>query len=265
MSESTEPTTTPTTIEQPTASTNAASESSAVAPEMQELLNQLKEQSATNAALRQKHDASAAQLEALSAKITDYQSAGKRKRETALNGAVKQWMDQMVKTHSDQLGPHETKLRQLMESMKNNDEADPMVQMLACAATASNTSTTKLNEAYQHLKQEQEANKRLKAAVEEATKPAFASSSDRFQPPAPTPEPKAPQAQLDMFARVTARPNQGRGMASTNPGLWNAIRQTASNMPGGNVRRPGIDMSIYSARTRNALLPEVAKEWDIRN
>jgi hypothetical protein len=247
---------TPTTevTEPTTESATEQTSSSSSSPEMGELLKQLKAQTEQNAALQAQQAEASKQMELLSSKVNEYQSVGKKRRQDALEGTVKDWVTQIVETHKNELGPYEDKLKDILSAMKNHEDATPMVQMLSCAATAHSSSTSKLNKAYQELKEARNANKRLRTQVEESLKPAFSQTSERFKastgPAAPE---KSPDAYSNMFtAKKTAR--YGTGMAQTNPEFYAAIKRSANTIPSGSAMRPNIDMSLYSKSRQNSWL-----------
>ena len=219
--------------------------SSTPSPEMQELLKQLQSQTEQNAVLQREHTDAVKKVGDLGKELEDYKSVGKKRRQEALDGAVKDWVTQMIGTHNKELGPYESKLTEILSAMKNHEDATPLVQMLSCAATASASSTSKLNKAYQDLKESQATNKRLRTRVEESSKPAFASETERFSAPSP---PEAPSdAYSSMFTNsVSSSQRYGKGMAQTNPGLYTAIRRSAAGMTSGTAMRPNIDLSLYS-------------------
>ena len=65
-----------------------------------------------------------------------------------------------IGTTSPSLELHEAELDGMFEGMKNNAEAEPMIQALACAAAAAKGSVTELEAQYQ-------ANKKLKTELDD--------------------------------------------------------------------------------------------------
>jgi len=236
----TEPEPTPTETETPQAEGHT---------EMHALLEELRKQTEANQSLKKQQEESASQMAALNERVGKYQMAGTKRRQEALDGAVKDWVAKMVQTHQKELGPYEGQLQEVLSAMKNHDDADPLVQMLSCAATASAASTSKLNKAYQDLKDAQQKAKRIKTQYDETQKPAMTSETSRFAAPAaPAPPTPAPtDAYSRMFdASTTSSARRGGGLAAANPDMWRAIRTTASTMPTGSAMRPAFNTSMFS-------------------
>jgi len=224
--------------------------------EMQDLLEALRSTSETVAKQKIEQEASATRMSELNARVEKYEKVGSERRKRALDGAVKDWVGKMVSTHAKELGPYESQLQELLGAM-NQEEAEPMVQMLSCAASASADSTSKLNKAYQDLKEAQSQAQRFKSQIEESQKPAFSDQQDRFKAPAPTSDaPRAPPAPSDAYQRMFARKadpdtQRGGGMMSADPSMWAAIMSRASGMPTGSAMRPAFDTKMYSKGMQN--------------
>lgn len=247
------------TTTEPVAQTESTdSKTESPASEMQELLEQLRAQSELVAKQKLEHEANAKRMAELSERVTKYEKVGTERRKRALDGAVKDWVGKMVETHTKELGPYESQLKELLGAMTRED-AEPMVQMLSCAASASAASTSKLNKAYQDLKDAQQSAKRYKKQYEDTQKPAFADPSQRFKAPdAPAPPSSAPAApKSDIYSRMftrksTSEVQRGGGLMKTNPDLWSAIRSSASQMPSGGARNPAFDTSMFSESKRKS-------------
>jgi hypothetical protein len=221
-----------------------------------ELLLQLKEQTTANAALRAKQETAQEQMAELTKRVEDYQSVGQKRRQEAIDGAVKDWVAQMVKTHKSELGPYEQKLTEMIGALPAHDDADSVVSLLACAAAGQADSTSKLNKAYQDLKSEQDSNKRLKVQMEAGRTPAFSQTAEKFNPPptkGPTP-PTTSDAFQSMFGAVetAAGSRRGGGMAAINPGMYSAIRARAATLPRGSAMQPHFDMSMFSKNAQSS-------------
>jgi len=240
----------------PADTSDVAGEGSETPTEMQELMEQLRAQSELVAKQKLEHETTAKRMSELNERVSKYERVGTERRKRALGGAVKDWVGKMVSTHAKELGPYEAQLKELLGSMQNHEDAEPMVQMLSCAASASAVSTSKLNKAYQDLKDAQQSAKRFKKQYEESQKPAFTDSSQRFKPPsgpdapssAPTPAPANTGLYKSMFSNpaVTAA-QRGGGLKESHPDLWSAIRTRASAMPSGGFANAGaFDTSMYS-------------------
>ena len=200
--------------------------------------------------LRQQAEAAASfkeQLEEMKAQLSQYQQVGQKRRTEALGGAVKDWFENIIKSYPKELGEHSAKFQEIFKAMAQNEEAEPMVQLLSCAASNHRASTVALEQKYQTDRQnwEQET-KRLKSQLQ-AAKPAFAEPTERFKPSAPTPPPT--DAYNRMFGAAArgsgGGERRGGGMRTSNPGMWNAMMQRASTMPNGGSKQT-FDTSLYS-------------------
>lgn len=246
---------TPTTVDSGETDHNATESSSSnnANNEMHELLEQLRSQAEANVKYKMQQDANEKKMTELATRVQKYEQVGSDRRKRALDGAVKDWVGKMVETHAKELGPYENQLKELIGAMKNHEDAEPMVQMLSCAASASAESTSKLNKAYQDLKDANQQAKRFKSQYEASQKPAFAQQSDRFKAPAPPTKaadapPAAPSdAYVRMFSRKSTSGQQGGGgLAAANPSMWNAIRSRAANLPTGSAKNPAFDTTMFS-------------------
>ena len=86
---------------------------------------------------------------------------GKRKREVAVDGSIKE-MVQNLYAQYESLGLHKDELSDQLEAMKESPNANAIVQMLSCAASAQKSSIVELEKASQEKKKQMEENKRLK-------------------------------------------------------------------------------------------------------
>ena len=202
-------------------------------------MNELRTQAQVNAQMQ-------SQLQDLQSRLEKYQEVGQKRRQEALDGAVKDWVKQILETHKSELGQYESKYKEIFDAMQKNEEAEPMVQLLSCAAARSAASTAAFEKKYQAAQSE---NKRLKQQIESA-KPAFARTTERFAPKAPEAAPSStptPDAYNRMFTRPSAGASamRGGGMRSTNPDMWASMMRRAGEMPSGGSKQR-FDTSLYS-------------------
>ena len=225
-------------------STTDDSAAPAVPSQPPSVMNELRTQTDINAAMQSK-------LQELQSQLKGYQQVGQKRRQEALDGAVKDWVKQILETHKSELGQYEGKYNEMFAAMTKNEEAEPMVQLLSCAAARSKASTAAYEEKYQAAQQE---NKRLRTQIQN-NRPAFAEPQERFAaPPAPAPTP-APDAYSRMFSSSSSSSTtgaRGGGMRTVNPGMWGAMMNRASAMPDGGSKQT-FDTSLFSEQRRAKL------------
>tara|TARA_B100000787_G_scaffold167573_1_gene154612 strand:+ start:10927 stop:12135 length:1209 start_codon:yes stop_codon:yes gene_type:complete len=203
-----------------------------------EMVRQLLEQVKALTEKQTKLDQENSQLKDANSKfavqVEKTEAAGKRKREVAIDGSIKDWMKTLLDKYNTELQPHEAELDGMFEGMKNNAEAEPMIQALACAAAAAKGSVTELEAQYQ-------ANKKLKTEIDELrskmveeSKPMFANKTERVktieaQASATTSAPAQPKSFNSIFSssRRTPATLRGAGMRETNPELWADLMASA--------------------------------------
>ena len=227
--------------------TPAAAPAPEAAPEAAEaeaptdVMNELRQQADTNARMSQ-------QLAELQAQLSEYKKVGEKRRSDAISGGVKDWFESIVKKFPKEMGEHHEKFNEIFQAMAKNDEAEPMVQLLSCAATAHKTSTVALEKKYQDDRASWETERKRMRTQLDAAKPAFAETQERFQAPSAPPAPAAaPDAYNRMFAGpASAVTQRGVGMRGTNPDMYKNIMRRASAMPDGGVNSQTSDTSLYS-------------------
>jgi hypothetical protein len=215
------------------------------------VLNELRQQAEVNARMQ-------AQLAELQSQLSEYKKVGQKRRQDALDGGVKDWFQSILKKFPQELGEHSDKFQEIFKAMTENEEAEPMVKLLSCAASQHKQSTVELEKKYQAERAQWESERKRMKTQLEATKPAFSEAKERFQPPsAAPPPPSAPSAPSDAYQRMFTTPTttvrgRGGGMAQTNPTLYNMIRTKASSMPDGGSKA-AFDTSLYSDKCRTKL------------
>lgn len=219
----------PTTVAAPASKTAAADQNSM----MSQLLDQVKKLTEQNA----KHKASA---KAQQEKYSKYEEAmakeqelGKRKREQAVDGSIKDYFQRLISKYQKELAPYEPELNQMVEGMKSNAAATPMVEALACCAAMSANSVTELEAAYQEnkrLKTELEKNQtELKATLE----PHFSQQNQRVQEVKAAASANSGSNYASIFSTNSA-PKYGKsaGMRETNPQMWTDLLKSAPKSNG---------------------------------
>lgn len=190
-----------------------------------------------NADLRSANDKFASQ-------VAKSDAAGKRKRETAIDGSIKEWMQTLLAKYETELKPHEEDLQGMFDGMKNNAEAEPMIQALACAAAAAKGSVTELETQYQANKKLKKDLADLQAKLSEQSTPMFSQKQERVETvsaqASASNQPAEPKTFNSIFSRPMRTPStlKGAGMRETNPTMWKDLMDSA---PRGNVGMPKID------------------------
>lgn len=227
--------------ETPVPETPSETPETPAAQQQASVMSELKQQSAMNSQM-------AAKLSELQNQLSEYQQVGQKRRQETLEGTVKDWVQKILETHKQELGQFEGKYKEMFEAMTKNEEAEPMVQLLSCAARRSANSTAQAEKKYQNSQQE---NKRLRTQLE-AAKPALAQVRERFAPPA---EPAAPKT--DAYSRMFSAPVEQRtrnlgGLRAANPDMYGSLMSKASSMPSGGSKQ-SFDTSLYSSEAKSKL------------
>ena len=165
-------------------------------------------------------------------KVEIVEAAGKRKREQAIDGSIKDYFQTLMAKYEETLKPHETEIGSMLERMKGNSASEPLVQALACAAAAAKGSVAELEKAYQ-------SNKRLKTEIDakdellkNQTTQAFAKPAERVvtEVRADASATASASSSIDnIFSAHSGRRGQlkGRGMKETNPEMFKQLIASA--------------------------------------
>ena len=174
-------------------------------------------------------------------KVNAYAAKGKRKRSALIDDSVKKLVQHLLKSEEfrEQLKPQEEQIDAIMEGLKDSEEAAPLVDVVACAASALTRSTTKLEAEYQATKRLKTENEELKQQIATYQKPALESARERFGGAKKAP-PQAPASapQWSQVARMPRgmKPMQApkTGMQVQNPEFWKELvgRSRQSNTTG---------------------------------
>ena len=207
---------------------------------MTQLLQQVKELTEKNAAMETETKENAQKYATFEEQMKKEKEIGKQKRETAIDGSIKDMFQQLFDKYKDQLSPYQQDLTTMMDGMKENAHSTPMVEALACAAAMSSASTVELEAAYQENKRLQAELESNKKELQSAMHPYFSNKRQRLE----TVEAKASadsgesssaaQAPIQSIFRtnkVYAVP-EGRGMIELNPGMWTDLLSSSKRGTG---------------------------------
>lgn len=201
---------------------------------MTQLLEQVKMLTAANEKMKARNESDQKKYASYEEQMAKEKELGKRKREQAVDGSIKDYFKALISKYQNELKPHENDLLTMMEGMKDNALSTPMVEALACCAAQASTSTTELEAAYQE-------NKRLKALIEEnktalanAVNPYFSSKKQRVTVEAAASANSAAEAPIQSIFRSSTvdRVPAGRGMKELNPGMWGDLLKSAKRGTG---------------------------------
>tara|TARA_B100001094_G_scaffold209698_2_gene203615 strand:- start:15016 stop:16221 length:1206 start_codon:yes stop_codon:yes gene_type:complete len=201
---------------------------------MSQLLEQVKKLTEQNA--KQKANAKVQQekYSKYEEQMAKEQELGKRKREQAVDGSIKDYFKRLIDKYQKELAPYEPELNQMVEGMKTNAAATPMVEALACCAAMSASSVTELEAAYQEnkrLKTELEKNQtELKATLE----PHFSQQNQRVQEVKAVASGNTDSSNYASIFSSNPAPKYGRasGMRETNPQMWTDLLSSAPKTSG---------------------------------
>ena len=223
-------TTEPTTTAAPSTNVPAADQNSM----MSQLLEQVKKLTEQNAKQKASAKAQADKYSKYEEQMAKEQELGKRKREQAVDGSIKDYFKRLMDKYQKELAPYEPELNQMVEGMKSNAAATPMVEALACCAAMSATSVTELEAAYQEnkrLKTELEKNQtELKATLE----PHFSQQSQRVQEVKAVASSNTDSSNYASIFNSSSAPKYGKsvGMRETNPQMWSDLLSSAPKTSG---------------------------------
>jgi len=204
-----------------------------------EMVRQLLEQVRALTEAQTKVDQENATLKEANAKFAEQvektEAAGKRKREAAIDGSIKEYFKTLLAKYESELKPHEAEIDGMFEGMKNNAEAEPMIQALQCAAAAAAGSVTELEEQYQANKKLKTELDALQSKLAEQSKPMFANKQERVETAvvSATASADTAPAQPKTFNSIFSKPVRtpaslkGAGMRETNPEMWKDLMNSA--------------------------------------
>lgn len=206
----------------------------------QELLDMLAKQQNEVANLTAKYNAAEEKRKAAESKAEKLGATNKRKRADLIDNTVKKLVEHLLKSDEFKgtLAPQEKQIEQIMEGLKDSEDAAPLVDVVACAASAFNGATSKLEAEYQATKRLRTENSELKERIKTYQVPALESARERFGAPkaAPAAAPAAPQSQwraarMPRGMKPMAAPKSGVQVA--NPEFWKQLVQGGTTAPSG--------------------------------
>ena len=203
---------------------------------MTQLLEQVKQLSEAHALTTKKNEHLQAQYDEASAKVEQVELAGKRKREQAVDGTIKDFFTNLMAKYETELKPHEAELGSIVESMKENANSTPMVEAIACAAAQHAKSTVELEAAYQEIKRLKTNKNEQDAQLANANSTMFGKPSERMQVAAVASAgatTAAASRHSSIFAAGAAKTvGASRGMKELNPGLWDDLCRSSTRSTG---------------------------------
>lgn len=235
------------TMSDPTSAPTSQIPPSLASQSSPEMVRQLLEQVKALTEAQTLRDQENIQLKEANAKfatqVEKTEAVGKRKRESVIDGSIKEFFANLMLKYETELKPHETELDGMFEGMKSNCEAEPMIQALACAAAAAAGSTTQLEIQYQETKRLKTEIDALQAKLADQASPMFSHKKERVETvtaqASAVATPSQPKTFNSIFSKSVRTPStlRGAGMREKNPEMW---RDLMASAPRG-VGMPKID------------------------
>ena len=210
---------------------------------MKELLAQVKGLSENMALMKKENETLTTTNAQYAEEVERTQAAGKRKREAAVDGTIKDFFSNLMEKFKTELQPHTDDLNGIVESMKENPASEPMIAAIECCAAQASKSTVELEAAYQENKRLKTELSEFTSKLAEASRPAFSERADRVEikaaASAAVAAPPAAARHASIFAAAPpsgAPSGKAAGMAELHPqmwkDMWNATRaSTSTGMP----------------------------------
>lgn len=171
----------------------------------------------------------------------EHARAGKRKREAAVDGNIKEMIASLFKEY-ESLGLHKEELEKQLEAMKSSPQADGIVEMLSCAAAKQSSSVVALEKELQEKKRLLEENKKLKTQItrfadpsERVVETVSAVASKRALAAAAAPVVKNSfDAMFSTSAKAASSSGVGaaKGMRELYPNLYDSLISGSENVSG---------------------------------
>jgi len=215
---------------------------------MKELLAQVKGLSENMALIKKENETLTSTNAQYAVEAERTQAAGKRKREVAVDGTIKDFFSNLMDKFKTELQPHTEDLNGIVESMKENPASEPMIAAIECCAAQATKSTVELEAAYQENKRLKTELSEFTSKLAEASRPAFSDRADRVEikavasaAVAAPPAAAARHASIFSPAPLSGAPGgRAAGMKELNPGLWNDM-WTATAHSRGSTGMPSIE------------------------
>ena len=199
----------------------------------QELLDLVTKQQGEITAMKARYAEEQTRAKEAEDKNEKYRAKGKRKRSELIDSSIAKMVKFLLQNEQFKgtLKPQEEQIDAIMQGLKESEEAAPLVDVVACAASALSGTTTRLEEEYQSTKRLKTEVDQLKEQIATYQKPALASARERFgatsaAEKAPAAAPTAPGQ--PQWSRVAQRMPRGMkpvqaprdGVQVRNPDFW---------------------------------------------
>jgi len=189
----------------------------------------------------------------------DHQKIGKRKREAAVDGSIREMITKLYDQY-ESLGLHKDELNQQLEAMKSSSNADGIVEMLSCVAAQHSSSVVELEKALQERKKLAEENKRLKTQITRFADPAerTVETVNAVASKGRTGSAAAAPNQFDsIFGGVAASApavGKSRGMQELYPNLFDNLVSSAGSSATGMQKFGSNDTKFFNQKMSNPKL-----------
>jgi hypothetical protein len=249
MSESVSETTNNTNAPAPVSSssttpeTSIDSSSSSSDNMLNEMANQIKQLREQNALLQQQ------------TQMQD--NLGKRKREAAVDGSIKEMVQKLFAEY-ESLGLHKDELSEQLEAMKQSPQANAIVEMLSCAAAAQKSSVVELEKAYQEKKKLVEENKRLKTLTGAFADPTervvetHHATASRSRTSGSSSTASSNKYEALFNGNTSNSVGQGRGMQQLFPNMWDSMLNSAGPSTTGMQKFGRNDAQFFNSKMSKA-------------
>jgi len=218
-----------------TTSAESPTETSSSDSMLNEMANQIKLLREQNAKLNEKTEAQ--------------DNLGKRKREAAVEGSIKE-MVQKLYAEYDSLGLHKEELSSQLEAMKKSPQANAIVEMLSCAAAAQKSSVVELEKAYQEKKKLMEENKRLKTITGAFADPSERVTETHHAVASRTQTSAKPTNQFESIFQgsSSSKIGRGRGMQELNPNMYEDMLRSSGPSSSGMQKFGRSDATMFNTK-----------------
>jgi hypothetical protein len=213
-------TTPPTTESTPDSEAKSAPSQVESTPMISELLAQMKQQMSEITKLQAQYSKSEKARTQAENQIEVSNKRKRDQREQTIEGTLKDYIKHMLSTYKSELSPHADELANMMNSMKESEQAEPMLQLLSCAAAAGKKSVTELEGAYQEAKRLKIRLAESSTRLDNMNTPAFSKPTERFVEKKGGAPALGIRIAPSMPAGIQLLPAAKDGMQVRNPNLW---------------------------------------------
>jgi len=189
----------------------------------------------------------------------DHQKIGKRKREAAVDGSIREMVAKLYEKY-ESLGLHKDELDQQLDAMKASPNADGIVEMLSCVAAQHSSSVVELEKALQERKKLAEENKRLKTQITRFADPAertvetVTAVASKGRAAAPAAAPNQFDALFGSVAASAPAVGKARGMQELYPNMFDNLVSSAGPGGTGMQKFSSNDSKFFNSKMTNAKL-----------